>query len=113
MCSNDHARLGPDALRRWSSGVNDAVGTAIVARPDGSFFVAGLTYGPAIFGAGEPGETTLQPSASSGLLFVARYTADGLLSWVRGSDGVALVGAGRARRSRTGGRETSSGARPG
>lgn len=85
------ARLGSDGALSWSHGVNDAVGTALAARPDGSFYVVGLTYGPATFGAGEPNETTLQPSLSSGLLFVARYTADGLLSWVRGSDG-ALVG---------------------
>lgn len=85
------ARLGPDGLRRWSHGVNDAVGLSIAAGPDGSFYVAGLTYGPATFGAGEPGETTLQPSTSSGQLFVARYTADGHLAWVRGSDG-GLVG---------------------
>lgn len=85
------ARLGPDGARSWSHGVNDAVGTAVAARPDGSFYVVGLTHGPATFGAGEPNETTLQPSLSSGLLFVARYSADGLLSWVRGSDG-ALVG---------------------
>ncbi len=86
------ARLGPGGARSWRHGVNDAVGYAIAARPDGSFYVVGLTAGSATtFGAGEPGETTLTAD-SSGMLFVARYTADGLLSWVRGSSGVAIVG---------------------
>ncbi len=86
------ARLGSDGARTWSHGVNDAVGISVASRPDGSFYVVGLTHGPATFGAGEPNETTLQPTLSSGLLFVARYTADGLLSWVRGSDGAVVGG---------------------
>lgn len=87
------ARLGPDGAQAWWHGVNDAFGRAIAARRDGSFCVTGLTHGPATFGAGEPNETTLRPMenmAGSASMFVAQYTADGLLSWVWGSEGAVV-----------------------
>lgn len=80
------AKVGPNGQRLWirqfgSEGGNQAdFGQAIAARPDGTSFVTGYTYG------------SLPGNNSSGGIdgYVARLDASGNLSWVR------QFGAGRA-----------------
>ncbi len=90
------ARLLPGGDLAWArtaGGLDHDYAHAIAAFPDGSCVVVGA-YGarPATFGRGEPNETTL-PDGGAGMdLFVARYGADGALSWVRGVAGGEFSG---------------------
>lgn len=58
---------------------------AVAARTDGGSFVAGNIRDGAIFGEGEPGETTVTAAGIES--FVARYAPDGSLVWVRAFGG--------------------------
>jgi hypothetical protein len=57
-------------------------GGAVATFPDGSFAIGGTVRGTAVFGEGEPNETTLDATAN-GAGFLARYAADGTLLWAR------------------------------
>jgi hypothetical protein len=50
--------------------------------PDDSFVLVGGLSGTAVFGAGEPNETTLVTDSVYGDAYLARYDADGSLDWV-------------------------------
>jgi hypothetical protein len=68
------------ARRAGASGTQ--LGLAAAAFPDGSSVVTGAFSLSAVFGPGEPNETTLI-SANGSDVFVARYNADGTLAWAR------------------------------
>jgi hypothetical protein len=64
----------------------------VIALEDGSAIALGgvANFGnPAIFGAGEPGETAVDTEYDR--LFLARYRSDGTLDWVRHSRGEDIV----------------------
>ena len=60
------------------------IGDAIAPLPEGSIYFAGQVAEAAVFGAGEPNETSF-PDEDIGWSdgFLARYGADGKLAWVR------------------------------
>jgi hypothetical protein len=66
------------ARRAGGSGQDSALD--VDTHSDGSSFVTGIFTGEAVFGEGEPNETTLV-SAGGTDIFVARYDADGALVW--------------------------------
>jgi hypothetical protein len=74
-----------------AGGVNWDDGCGITALSNGSTVVTGAFYGSAIFGAGEPNETTLKSNGCADILwadvFVARYNPDGSLAWVKRAGG--------------------------
>lgn len=78
---------GSLAWARGAGGVLDDAAQGIARLSDGSLLAVGTFQGAAIFGLGEPRETTL---ASNGLddLFMARFSADGALIWAQGVGGV-------------------------
>jgi hypothetical protein len=84
------ARIAPDGTLAWArraGGIQGERCDAISAGADGSFVIAGLFRSDAVFGPGEPGETTL-PFGGMNDAFVASYDAAGRLLWatpVRGS----------------------------
>lgn len=84
------ARFAGDGTLVWAraiTGQDYATGSAVAAMPDGTVYVTGTFQSHAVFGAGEPGETTL---STAGLddVFVARFSPDGNVMWARsaGSD---------------------------
>jgi hypothetical protein len=77
---------GTLAWARQAGGTNSERGQGVVTLSDGSIAVAGFFVNTATFGAGQPAETTL--TATDTDIFVARYTADGLLIWARQAGGV-------------------------
>jgi hypothetical protein len=85
------ARLDADGQLQWVRrfGGADArdSGTHVRVLADGSIAVAGTYSGPdALFGEDEPEETTLLEQGSTSA-FLARYSADGDLQWVRSLGG--------------------------
>jgi hypothetical protein len=60
---------------------------------DGSCVVSGVYHDGAVFGLGEPTETTLHTLGAFGGAFVARYAADGSLSWVASASGTSWTSA--------------------
>jgi hypothetical protein len=89
--SNDAfvARYGADGTLGWArqaAGTAFAAGQGIATMPDGSCRVTGQFTAGSTFGAGEAGETTLT-SAGESDIFVARYGADGALTWARSAGG--------------------------
>jgi hypothetical protein len=77
--------------RRAGSEGSDA-GSGIAANLAGEVAVTGSFSGTVVFGAGEPGETSLTSPAGQPGVFVARYQADGSLLWARQA-GAPLPGA--------------------
>jgi len=76
-------RLAADAVGKVTATAANPVALATYA--DGSFVVAGGFNGDAVFGSGEPNETTItNAGAFFSDAFVARYEADGSLRWARG-----------------------------
>jgi hypothetical protein len=67
------------ARRAGSTSTDYAYGMAVDTA--GNSFVTGTFSGMAIFGPGEPNETTL--AAASWDIFVAKYTSDGILLWAK------------------------------
>lgn len=59
---------------------------AIAALPSGDFMALGAFGGTAVLGAGEAGETTLTSRGEQDI-WLARYRADGTLSWARRDGG--------------------------
>ena len=61
----------------------------IAVDDDGNAFVTGSFHNGAVFGAGDPNETTFANSGGPGG-FVAKYDANGVLDWVAPATGVLL-----------------------
>jgi hypothetical protein len=87
------ARLAADGSVRWAvraGGAGDDIARAVSAASDGSggtvLAIAGASGAGAVFGAGEPGQTTA--AIDDGPIFAARLDADhGTLAWVRFAGG--------------------------
>ncbi len=71
------------AKRAGGPSLEGSNGAATAA--DGSAVITGYFYGTAIFGAGEPGETSI--TAQNSDIFVARYNPDGTLAWAKRAGG--------------------------
>lgn len=90
------ARADAGGAITWASAIK---GTAFVYGLDtdakGPSYVGGVVRGSAVFGPGEANETTLSSSlpATVGAGFVARYAADGKLSWAKSVGDEVLVSA--------------------
>jgi uncharacterized delta-60 repeat protein len=83
------ARYNPDGTLAWAkraggTGTDEAYG--VTALSDNSNVVTGHFWDSAIFGLGEPNETTLTSLGNSGL-FIARYNPDGSLQGARQASG--------------------------
>jgi hypothetical protein len=57
--------------------------TGMGAFSDGSFVASGYFLNEAVFGAGEPNETVLEPTWVYSGVFHARFKADGTLDWAK------------------------------
>jgi hypothetical protein len=79
---------------RWIYGSDGDVGYAIAALSDNSTVVTGWFSGSATFGEGEPNETTLVSKGGSPDIFIARYNADGTVSWAKRAGGEDFSDAG-------------------
>ena len=67
----------------WAKSIvsdNDAIPWEVAAAPDGSVFIYGAFTGSIIFAAGQANETEVVGSDDK---FLAKYSADGSLSWAR------------------------------
>ena len=98
------ARYNADGTLAWATnagGTLDDIGTEVAVLPDGSSLLTGNFALSAVFGAGEPNETTLD-SAGETDMFVARYAPDGTLVWAKrggsverdGGTGIAVLPSG-------------------
>ncbi len=79
------ARFHPDGSLAWArraGGEGDNTGHAVAVAPDGGVLVTGEFRQSALFGEGDPAETTLVATSASDV-FLAKYAADGSLEWVR------------------------------
>lgn len=77
------ARYHPNGTLAWAKRAGDAmstVGRSVASTSDGGSVVTGRFDGAAVFGSGEPEETTLT-SAGGSDMFLARYAAAGELRW--------------------------------
>jgi hypothetical protein len=78
-------RLSAEGGLTWAraaGGAGEDAVASLSALADGTCTVAGHFAGAATFGLGEPGETTItSPTVAD--MFVARYAADGSLTWAR------------------------------
>jgi hypothetical protein len=87
------ARYAADGSLVWvtrAGGIGIDYGSGIAALPDGSSLVTGRCSSNAMFGPGEPNQATVEPGDAydeAYFAFVARYDADGHLSWVRSATG--------------------------
>jgi hypothetical protein len=81
--------LGPFIWARTDGGVGLDLATGLVPRLGGGAYVCGQFTGMAVFGAGEPNETTLVAAggAFDTDIFVARYDHTGALDWAVGAGG--------------------------
>ena len=82
------ARYNADGTLAWAKragGTGWNSGGGISSLSDGSSVVTGVFYGTAVFGAGEPRETTLVAVERD--IFIARYNADGTLAWAKSAGG--------------------------
>ncbi len=71
-------RDGRIVWSKWAGGESDNFVADMHVLPDGRFALVGRAGAGAVFGKGEPGETTTDPDGGAGP-FVARYGADGSL----------------------------------
>jgi len=71
-----------DGTNMWDAMEGDYI-SDLVALTGESFAVIGHFEGTAVFGPGEPSETTLNTSKEDGEGFVASYRLDGTLAWAR------------------------------
>jgi uncharacterized delta-60 repeat protein len=88
------ARYNPDGTLVWARGAgggsHEDEGAAICALSDDSMAITGSFGSVAVFGAGEPNETTLDEAGDSGDVFVARYDSDGSLLWAQRGGSASL-----------------------
>ena len=78
-------RVSPEGRLVWARGDGGTrwdEADRVVARPDGVFFVAGVSYGEPVFGAGQPGEVALEYAGLSDV-FLACYDQHGVVRWAR------------------------------
>lgn len=68
-----------------NTGSDRSEARGVGALPDGSCIIGGDFRGSLTFGAGEPGEETLDAAKTD--IFVARYDPDGTLAWVKQAGG--------------------------
>ena len=83
------AKYNPDGTLEWAKGaggVNYDRGECVDALEDGTLIVAGRVGGTIIFGEGEENEITLNPEGEEDA-FIAKYTSDGTLTWVKSVGG--------------------------
>ncbi len=79
------ARYEADGTLAWvrrAGGDGENIGRAIATSADGGLLITGEFRESAIFGEGQPNQTTLV-SRSAADVFVAKYGADGALAWAR------------------------------
>jgi len=79
------ARFESDGTLAWvrrAGGDGENIGRAVAATADGGALITGEFRDAALFGEGEANETTLVAQSAADV-FVARYGADGSLTWVR------------------------------
>jgi len=79
------ARYNSDGSLAWARNVHATEfgsGYGLVPLSDDSFVLAGYYMDTAVFGVGEPNETTLEPGEGVPDIFIARYSPDGSLIWV-------------------------------
>jgi hypothetical protein len=80
---------GPFQWAQTGGGFDADRATAVAPRLAGGAYLCGQFTGSAVFGAGQPGETTL--TANGGPydtdIFIARYEADGTLDWAVSAGG--------------------------
>jgi hypothetical protein len=101
------AKYDRDGALLWATraggGTNFDIGRGIATAPGGESYVAGDFGGTAVFGRGEPNETTLT-AAGSRDGFVAKYDDDGALLWAThaGDGGQGIATAHRAESYVTG-----------
>jgi len=85
------ARYAPDGSLAWArsaGGMDYDQGWGVAMLADGSCVMTGFfASSGAVFGAGEPNETTLT-SLGQNDVFLARYASDGSLAWARSAGGV-------------------------
>ncbi len=87
------AKYTPDGTLRWAMRLGDEInGFDIAVDGVGNSYVTGLFADTAIFGAGEPNETTL----TTGNFFVAKYGSNATLQWAKQAKGSGPTGVGIA-----------------
>lgn len=70
---------------KHAGGEGDDYSLAIASLTDGSTVVTGYTRDGAVFGQGEPNETTIEGRSD---MFVAKYDMSGNLQWAKSAEGV-------------------------
>jgi uncharacterized delta-60 repeat protein len=91
------ARYNADGTLAWAKRAGGAFGDrgyGLTLFGDESIAVGGAFHGDAIFGTGEPNQTTLSAAGGSDDCFVARYSGAGLLLWVQREGGTGVDGIG-------------------
>jgi len=88
------ARYSSDGTLVWAKHATNAFGHAIASLADGSALATAYYSGTAVFGAGEPNETTLASSGSYYDIFIAKYNPDGTLAWAKSAGSAAGSDAG-------------------
>lgn len=87
------AKYNPDGSLAFARALSGAEVRRAASLEDGSTLVTGVFWEVATFGAGELNETTL--TAAERDTFLAKYTSDGNLAWVKQVVGVDLWNEGR------------------
>ena len=90
------ARYLLDGTLDWAvsaGGDREDDGYGVASLPDGSSLATGEFRGTAIFGPGDPNETSLTSQCNSDF-FLAKYDPDGALEWVRRAGGTNTDGVG-------------------
>jgi len=83
------ARFNSDGTLSWAKRAGGSgwdKGWGITTLSDNSTVIAGLFYGTAIFGPGEPNQTILTSSGEYDI-FIARHNQNGTLSWAKRAGG--------------------------
>lgn len=87
------AQYNPDGTLAWAksaaTGGNLIQSRAISARSDNSTSISGRFFTTALFGSGQPNETTLTTAGSSDI-FIAGYNPDGSFAWAKSAGGSSV-----------------------